>query len=213
MNEDLNENRYYQSGFFLCSYRFWYFGYVLLIYVVIWCRTCICIYHWRSIFRLFLEEFQVFVDQFFFWSHCTFAIWFIRFVVLLLLLFFYFCWTPLFAVLIVFMVCDWYMFRLHICVCEDIWCCPQPLLLVGLLVIVIMKFIDSCIMFFICQFSKWQMFKCFILRCIIGNFYSCEIFRNFPPGMRIFCCLSAICIFKGVCSVANWQVIVVGVVT
>ena len=65
MHEDLNENRYYQSGFFLCSYRFSCFGCVLIIFVVVWCKTCICIYHWRSIFRLFLEEFKVFVDKFF----------------------------------------------------------------------------------------------------------------------------------------------------
>jgi len=54
------------------------------------------------------------------------------------------------------------------------------------------------------------MFKSFMPGCIIGHFYSCEIIRNFPLGMRIFCCLLAIHNFKGVCSVAHWQLFFCG---
>ena len=68
-----------------------------------------------------------FCRQTFYWSHCTFAMWFIRFVVLLLFCF-YFYWAHLFAALIAFMVCNWYVFWLHMSVCRDIWYYSQPLL-------------------------------------------------------------------------------------
>jgi len=41
---------------------------------------------------------------------------------------------------------------------------------IGLLINVIVKFVDSCMLFFICQFYQWQMFKCFVPRCIIDHF-------------------------------------------
>ena len=63
--ERLNKNRFYQKGFFLCSYRFLMFRLYSHNFVVVWCETCICMCHWRSIFRLFLEGFQVFVDKLF----------------------------------------------------------------------------------------------------------------------------------------------------
>ena len=104
------------TWFLSLSCRFWCFCYILIINVVIWCETYICIYHWRSIFRLFLEEFQTFVAQFLLVTlHITFVI------CIFYVIYFYFCWTDLFAVLIAFMVCIWYIFRLHISVCQDIF--------------------------------------------------------------------------------------------
>ena len=102
----------------------------------------------------------------------------------------------MFAALIAFMVCNWYVFWLS-CLCVVTFgnvlgrYCEfskriEFYFVIGLLIIVIVKFIGICKLYFICQFCKWQMFKSFIPGCIIGHFYSCEIFRNFPPGMRIF---------------------------
>jgi len=121
--------------------------------------------------------------------------WFIRFVVLLLFVFIFAeltClqhWSPL-----------WYAIDMCFgCTCLCVGTFGNVLgrycefskriefyFVIGLLIIVIVKFIGFCKLYFICQFCKWQMFKSFITGCIIGHFYSCEIFRNFPPGMRIF---------------------------
>ena len=161
MPERLNKNRYYQRGLFICSYRFWCFCCILIIFVVVWCETCICICHWRSIFYLFLEEFQVFVDKLFIGHtaplQCD------------LLDLLYCCF--LFLFLLSSLVCS--IDRLYgmqlICVLVAHVCVSRHLVLfsavivsflkrvefyfvIGLLIFVIVKFVDFYMLFFICQF-------------------------------------------------------------
>jgi len=147
--------------------------------------------HWRSLFRLFLEEFKVFVGKHFIGHIVPFAMWFIRFVVLLLLVFIFagfIClqhWSPLWYAIDMCFGCT--------CLCVETF---------GTVLSRYCEFskknwllfcdwsLDFCrskvywilyVVFHFLIFFKWQIFKSFMPGCIIGHFLfslNCSTFAN-----------------------------------